>query len=639
MFKKLKLWAKIMVAMVASSLIVCTLLVVSNLSSMSRLIQDAERSALDAHMKSISNSIAMESKNAETMSALVAGIPLVREKFDTADRKALSELLLPGFKLLQESYGVEQFQFLRPPATSFFRVHKPEKSGDDLSLIRHTVVATNSTRKPTRGLEYGVAGLGVRGMVPVSYAGRHVGVIEFGMSFGQSFFDTFKVNNGVDAAMHMQEGKGFKTLGSTIGKEPLLPLETLNKALAGEPQLEHRNLKGVPYAIYAAAVKDFSGKPIGVVEIAMNSSSYEAALNAARRNGILLGLLALGIGTGIAFFAARHLVGQVSKVLMAVNRVAEGDLSVEIVVDGSDEISQLARATNEMRTKLHAMASEVRDHADAVNRAAQEIAGAVESQAATSTEMSSSVAEITSTMEEFSASSTQIADYSKSVVDIANQTLEGSRKGSEAMQSVLGKMDDIRSDNQRSLQEIVDLGAKSKQISKVMEIINDVADQTKLIAFNAALEASSAGEAGKRFSVVAAEIRRLADSVTDSTREIESKINEIQDSISRLVISSEKGAGGISAGTNASANTAERLNEIVYAASQTSSSAQQISLSTQQQKTASSQVLVALREIVTASSQTAQSITRISEVSKEMSGLSSNLSQVVDQFKLEQKKG
>ena len=73
-----------------------------------------------------------------------------------------------------------------------------------------------------------------------------------------------------------------------------------------------------------------------------------------------------------------------------------------------------------------------------------------------------------------------------------------------------------------------------------MEIINTVGDQTKLIAFNAALEASSAGEAGKRFSVVASEIRRLADSVTDSTSEIESKISEIQDSISRLVITSEK---------------------------------------------------------------------------------------------------
>ena len=637
MFKKLKLWAKIMLAMVVSTLVVCTLLVVSNVTSMSRLIQDAERNALDAHMKSITNSIASESNNAETMSALVAGIPLVKEKFDAGDRKVLSELFLPGFKTLQETYGVEQFQFLRPPATSFLRVHKPEKFGDDLSQMRHTVVATNNSRKPTKGLEYGVAGLGVRGMVPVSYAGRHVGVVEFGMSFGQPFFDNFKAQNGVDAAMHLYDGKAFKTLGSTIGKEPLLAADLLGKAMNGEPQLQHRSLKGLPYAIYAAAVKDFSGKPIGVVEIAMNSSSYQSALNAARRNGILLGILALAIGVGIAVVAARHLVGQVNGILLAVNRVAEGDLSVEITVDGNDEISQLARATNQMRIKLHEMASEVRAHADAVNRAAQEITAAVESQAATSTEMSASVAEITSTMEEFSASSTQIADYSKSVVDIANQTLEGSRKGSEAMQSVLGKMDDIRIDNQRSLQEIVDLGAKSKQISKVMEIINDVADQTKLIAFNAALEASSAGEAGKRFSVVAAEIRRLADSVTDSTNEIESKISEIQDSISRLVISSEKGAGGISAGTGASATTAERLNEIVYAASQTSSSAQQISLSTQQQKTASSQVLVALREIVTASTQTAQSITRISQVSKEMSGLSSELSKVVDQFKLNHK--
>ncbi len=637
MFKNMKLWAKIMVAMVASSLIICALLVASNLSSMSRLIQDAERNALDVHLKSITNSIASESKNAETMSALVAGIPLVREKFDAGDRKALADLFLPGFKTLQDMYGVEQFQFLRPPATSFYRVHKPEKFGDDLSQMRHTVVSTNSARKPTRGMEYGVAGLGVRGMVPVSYSGHHVGVIEFGMSFGQPFFDNFKAQNGVDAAMYLFDGKGFKTLGSTIGKEPLLSDDLLNKAMAGQAQLERRSLKGVPHAIYASAVKDYSGKPIGVVEIAMNTSSYDSALNAARRNGILLGLLALAIGVVIAIVASRNLVKQLNVVLAGVNRVAQGDLSDEIHIDGGDEISLLARATNNMRKKLHELASEVRANADAVNRAAQEITAAVESQAATSTEMSASVAEITSTMEEFSASSTQIADYSKTVVEIANQTLDGSRKGSEAMQSVLGKMDDIRIDNQRSLQEIVDLGAKSKQISKVMEIINDVADQTKLIAFNAALEASSAGEAGKRFSVVAAEIRRLADSVTDSTNEIEAKISEIQDSISRLVISSEKGAGGISAGTGASANTAERLNEIVYAASQTSNSAQQISLSTQQQKTASSQVLVALREIVTASTQTAQSITRISQVSKEMSGLSSKLSQVVDQFKLEQK--
>jgi methyl-accepting chemotaxis protein len=332
--------------------------------------------------------------------------------------------------------------------------------------------------------------------------------------------------------------------------------------------------------------------------------------------------------------AGRKLVKRIDMVVAGVNRVAQGDLADNIEDAGSDEIGQLALAANEMRRQLHDLAAQLDTHARRITSASTEIAEAVGSQAAISTQMSSSVAEITSTMEELSASSTQIADHSKSVVDIANQTLDGSRKGTEAMQTVLGRMSDIRTDNQHSLKEIVDLGTKSKQIGKVMEIINAIADQTKLIAFNAALEASSAGEAGKRFSVVAGEIRRLADSVTDSTGEIETKVGEIQDSINRLVITSEKGATVIAAGLAASANTAERLNEIVGAASQTSNAAQQISLSTQQQQTASNQVVIALREIVAASAQTAQSIAAISRISAEMATLSQELEGQIGRFRL-----
>lgn len=633
MFQNLRLWAQIMVVMGAAIGIVGTVLTVTNLTNMSNLIHEAERNALDAHFMAINNAITAESRMAEAMSAVVGNIPLVQEKFDAGDRKVLAELFSPGFKLLSKEYGVEQFQFHTPPATSFFRVHKPEKFGDDLSSFRFTVIATNKNQKPTRGLEGGVAGLGVRGMVPVFHVGKHVGSVEFGMTFGQAFFDNFKAQNGIDAGLHILDKDAFKTMAATFGKEPLLSVDLLKKAMSGEPQLDHREINGKPNAVYAAPVKDFSGKPIGVIEIAMDNSSYQATLTSSRTTAIIVGIISILFGLALTMWLARHLVSRINIVVAGVNRIAEGDLSVDIPLAGRDEIADLARATREMRHKLHNLTAEVGINAAKVYAAAQEITGAVENQAATSSEMSSSVAEITSTMEELSASSTQIADHSKSVVDIANQTLDGSRKGSESMQTVLGRMSDISADNQHSLQEIVDLGAKSKQISKVMEIINAVADQTKLIAFNAALEASSAGEAGKRFSVVASEIRRLADSVTDSTSEIESKISEIQDSISRLVITSEKGASGIAAGTGASANTAERLGEIVNAASHTSSAAQQISLSTQQQKTASNQVVVALREIVTASSHTAQSISRISQVSKEMSGLSARLAELVGQFK------
>ncbi len=637
MFQNLRLWAKIMLVMGTAIAIVGAALTFTNLANMQSLIRVAEHNALDAHLKTISNAIAAESRTAETLSALVAGIPQVQERFAHGDRKGLEGMFAPGFKSLSKDYDIEQFQFHTAASLSFLRVHKPEKFGDDLSAVRHTVVATNTSQKPVRGLEGGVAGLGARGMVPVLQNGRHIGSVEFGMSLGQPFFDNLKRLNGVDVALHILDKDGFKTLASTVGKEPLLSSEMLKKAMSGAPQLDHRDIQGVHHAVYAAPVADFSGKPIGVVEIAMDSSGYQSMFAAARNTAIIEGIVCILFGLGLTMLIARHLVTRINTVVGAVNRVAQGDLSADAELDGRDELADLARATGEMRRKLHDLAAEVGANAARVHAAAQEIAGTVESQAATSTEMSSSVAEITSTMEELSASSTQIADHSRSVVEIANHTLNNSRNGSDAMQSVLSHMEGIRADNQLSLQEIVNLGAKSKQISKVMVIINAVADQTKLIAFNAALEASSAGDAGKRFSVVAGETRRLADSVTESTGEIETKINEIQDSISRLVITSEKGAGGIAAGTAASAATAERLTEIVNTASGTSNAAQQISLSTQQQKIASNQVVVALREIVTASSHTAQSITRISQISKDMSELSARLDGLVRQFKLDEK--
>lgn len=291
-------------------------------------------------------------------------------------------------------------------------------------------------------------------------------------------------------------------------------------------------------------------------------------------------------------------------------------------------INGVQRSSNRLTETAHNLACTaglVSRNTDKQQEVSQSMAAAVE-------EMSSSVAEITSTMEELSASSTQIADYSQSVVEVANVTLESSKKGAGAMQNLQSRMAEIHKDSETSLNEIVQLGSKSKEISKVMDLINTLADQTKLIAFNAALEASSAGESGKRFSVVASEIRRLADSVTDSTHEIEDRIQEIQDSINRLVITSEKGASSIQLGMQVSSETAEDLNALVQAASKTSSAAQQISLSTRQQKTASSQVVIALRDIANASMHNAQSVRSITDISEDMVKMSEDLNNLVSEF-------
>jgi methyl-accepting chemotaxis protein len=346
--------------------------------------------------------------------------------------------------------------------------------------------------------------------------------------------------------------------------------------------------------------------------------------------------LALGVAAMLAMLIARSISRPIDALVDLMGKIAAGDLTTPPAdTHRADEIGLLSRTAAAMQEKLHSLTRQVRDTANKVEHGAQIMGSTVSERAASASNVSSTVTEIASTMEELALTSQQIAEHAKSVADIANHTWENSKRGSSAMQDLLARMGDIGNDNQGSLVEIANLGSQSKEISKVMTLINAVAAQTKLIAFNAALEASDAGEAGRRFGVVAAEIRRLADRVTESTAEIESRINEIQGAIERLVLRSEQGALGIAEGMRATASSAAQLEDLVNAASQTTEAAQQISLSTQQQKSASSQVVVALREIVDASAQGAEALATATQISTSLQASSDELRQAVGQFKLE----
>ena len=309
----------------------------------------------------------------------------------------------------------------------------------------------------------------------------------------------------------------------------------------------------------------------------------------------------------------------------------ESDRSRRIAVSVGNEIGELARLFNSYADNLDGTLVRLSGAITGIDSFASSISASVAEHATVASEQSASVAEITATTEELSASASQIAEHAASVVHIADKTWEDTKNGAMSIESVIMKMNEIYHDNKANIEEIIELGRKSKEISKVMTLINTIADQTKLIAFNAALEAASAGEAGRRFGVVASEIRRLADSVMESTGEIEGKVSEIQVAINRLVVASEKSSKGIMEGLEHSGNTAALLSDMVEAAQTTTDAAKQISLSTQQQKTASSQVATALREIVEGSCHIAASIRQISEATSQFSALSKNLKDLVGQ--------
>lgn len=217
-----------------------------------------------------------------SMAFVVAETPEVKRLFAEGDREGLFAVTMPMFKNLKEKLQLAQFQFATPPATSFLRLHKPEKFGDDLTSIRQTLVQGNQLKQPVAGLEIGVAGLGLRGVVPVSYEGKHIGVVEFGKDLNDALVKPLKDTLGVDVSVIGPEGSGFKYLAKTHsltipeGRYPFLRKIMEQEAVTFE-QL-HKNGKDLLTAY--GPLKDYSGKTIGVLAIPSDISGTVAEIAA-----------------------------------------------------------------------------------------------------------------------------------------------------------------------------------------------------------------------------------------------------------------------------------------------------------------------------------------------------------------------
>lgn len=333
-----------------------------------------------------------------------------------------------------------------------------------------------------------------------------------------------------------------------------------------------------------------------------------------------------------AWFVNRYISGPL-ETISRILKASDNDLTIVIPATTTDEVGELATWLNRLMASLNHGMRMVAEVTEALHVHAGTISEAINHQTSFTAELSSSVAEMTSTMEELSASAGQIAQHSQGVVERADRTLLDAQHGASEVENLTAKINEINREMQANLSEIVELGRKSKDINKIMEIIGNIANQTKLIAFNAALEAASAGESGKRFGVVAVEIRRLADSVVESTDEIEGKVTEILDAVNRLVMSSEKTSAMMQSGQDTASQTVTMLMSMVDGVEEATDAARQISLSTQQQQIASSQVLLAIREIDQGARQSTASARESNVVAEELADLANRLKALVTGFK------
>ena len=272
--------------------------------------------------------------------------------------------------------------------------------------------------------------------------------------------------------------------------------------------------------------------------------------------------------------------------------------TVDLVpTDFESEVSYNLYLINQIVLLFRSILDDIRQIGQTMVTPMNELAEISQATASTSLEQSTGVKEILATMEDADRQTRTIVDKIADVTTVAEGTENNVNAGFETLQSNLDKMTEITDANVSTISGIRELGEKISGIWEIVKIINDIADQTRIIAFNAELEASSAGDSGKNFHIVANEVRRLAAGITKSVDQIKERITEIQHSSDNLIITSESGTEKIREGLELSEKLKEKFSDIQSSSEITVESANQIKEIIHQQSAAFDQIVATVRQI------------------------------------------
>lgn len=266
---------------------------------------------------------------------------------------------------------------------------------------------------------------------------------------------------------------------------------------------------------------------------------------------------------------------------------------------------------------------------------AAELQSTATEQATGAREQATAMSEITTTMTELLTTSRQIANSSQRVADFGRETAEAARasdgivdRSSISLEAIRGQVDVI-------VQHMLDLGRKSQQIGGLVEVISELAEQTNILAINANIEAAGAGDAGRRFAVVADEIRKLADRVAGSARQTRGMVDDVRAAINTTVMATESGSKAVDAGTRDFADVKQSLDRIMELVSTASEATREIELSTKQQSTAVEQVNLAVSNVALVSRDVELSTAQASQTASQLARLSARLATLIQDNQME----
>lgn len=373
----------------------------------------------------------------------------------------------------------------------------------------------------------------------------------------------------------------------------------------------------------------------GAYHVMMPLSTVDAQVQESTLSVLMFVVPMVLVGVVIFIFALRWMLGgPIAKLVEKFKYIVETlDLSQRVEVKSDDEIGQLGKWFNQLVGKMNDVISEVTDASTEVAAASTEIAASAEQIAAGTSEQSQQITQVSSAVEEMSASVVEVARKSADAANSANESGRIATEGGDVVDQTITGMRSINEAVSSSAASVQKLGQRGEQIGEVITVINDIADQTNLLALNAAIEAARAGEHGRGFAVVADEVRKLADRTTKATEEIAGSIQAIQDETTIAVDKMNAGTEEVTAGAQKAEQAGDALKQIVASAQDVSAMVQSIAAAAEEQSAASEEVSRNIEQIASVTRQTSEGTNQAAAAATQLSQRAETLQQLVAQFK------
>jgi methyl-accepting chemotaxis protein len=430
--------------------------------------------------------------------------------------------------------------------------------------------------------------------------------------------------NGVRVATTVEDERGQRAIGTVVSDKVRAAVLDTGESFEGDALVVGRS-----YLASYEPIKDPTGEVVGMVFVGLDRAPYQIAARDFTLAMIGVTVLSVILGVGFALFGSLQMSTPFVAIGAAAERIAGGDLTVSVPDSGFREAQAMGEAFNAMASGLRSVLGNVRSSVTGLEAVASEIAAASTEKADHAASQASAVAQASATVEELDRSFVAVSDGARRVLEIAEDSLEAADSGRDTVLTAAGHIERLADGASSTLEAAGSLADVADDIDQVTFVIGSIAEQTKILALNAAIEAARAGEAGKGFSVVATEIRSLADSVSTSVGRIETLVRSIQEASKALAATARQQAelGETTAGE--SRHTRDKFDEIFERMTRTASAAREIATAASQQQSAARQIVQVMQQVsegVAGSATSAQQLAGAAgDIKRETSSLSNGL--------------